>query len=77
MENHTPTGLIASDPVPPVMIITPANVDPIDNHTGHDGTTFKKTMMIATITGKRNTSVVARPDAMYLYASNRKVLLAV
>ena len=77
IENQTPTGSIASEPVPPVIIITPTNVAPIDSHTGHEGTTFRKTMMMATITGKRNTSVVARPDAMYLYASKRKVLLAV
>ena len=77
IENHTPVGLIASDPVPPVIIITPANVAMIDNHTGHEGTTFRKTMMIATITGNRKTSVVARPDPMYLYASKRNVLFAV
>jgi hypothetical protein len=48
------------------MITTPANVAAIASHTGIDGTTFRNTMIIATNTGKRKLSVVARPEAMYL-----------
>lgn len=66
MESHTPRGSISPAPEPPVIIITPANVAAIDSHTGQEGTTFRKTIMIATIAGNRNTSVVARPEAMYL-----------
>ena len=77
IEYHTPKGLIDSEPAPPVMMTTPPNVAAIESHTGHDGTTFRKTMMIATSTGNRNTSVVTNPEAMYLYDSKRKVLLAV
>jgi tRNA A58 N-methylase Trm61 len=46
------------------MIITPTKVATIESHTGHEGTTLRNTMMIATKTGKRNTSVVARPEAI-------------
>ena len=60
-----------------VMMTTPANVRNMDNHTGHEGITFRKTMMMATRTGSRNTSAVARPDAIYLNASNRNMLLEV
>ena len=56
---------------------TPANVTAIESHTGQDGTTLRNTMMMATRTGKRKTSVVASPEAIYLYDSKRNVLLAV
>lgn len=49
---------------PCVISRTPPNVAAIASQTGQEGTTRRNTIMIATRTGYRNISVVARPDAI-------------
>ncbi len=48
------------------MMKTPTNVAKMATQTGQDGTTLRKTMMMATRTGERKTSVVAKPEGMNL-----------
>lgn len=77
IDSITPVGLIVCVPSLCVMINTPPNVAAMASQTGHDGTTLRNTIMIATRTGYKNTRVVASPEAIYSYASKRNMLLEV
>lgn len=49
-DSITPSGFISSPLLPCVMITTPPKVAAMASHTGHEGTTPRKTMMMATST---------------------------
>ena len=50
-DRATPMGFSESPPLPCVIMITPPNVAAMESHTGQEGTTRRKTMIIATSTG--------------------------
>lgn len=51
MESSTPMGLMVCEPSLCVMMSTPPKVAAMASHTGHEGTTFRNTMIMATRTG--------------------------